>query len=82
MDPWGKIIAEIPEEVDVCLAEIDLDYLRKRRSEMPVTSHRRHDLYGHINTNTVCEFIFQCFGRIEEKISVNIHHCYCTKSKY
>ena len=34
------------------MAEIDTEYLRKRRREMPVQSHRRHDLYGQIVVNS------------------------------
>ena len=52
MDPWGTVLAECHDKPDVCVAEIDLEYLRKRRVEMPVWEHRRHDLYGHIHVNT------------------------------
>ncbi|KAK3593021.1 hypothetical protein CHS0354_005384 [Potamilus streckersoni] len=49
VDPWGTVVAQCREGTDVCVAELDLDYLRKVRTQMPVAEHRRHDLYGHIN---------------------------------
>uniref|UniRef100_A0A2C9LAY1 CN hydrolase domain-containing protein n=1 Tax=Biomphalaria glabrata TaxID=6526 RepID=A0A2C9LAY1_BIOGL len=48
VDPWGAIIAQCSEGVGLCLAEIDLDYVAKVRSEMPVWQHRRTDLYGRV----------------------------------
>lgn len=48
IDPWGAVIAQCSEGTGVCVAEIDLDYLRKRRREMPVWQHRRPDLYGRV----------------------------------
>lgn len=49
IDPWGSIIAECHDKPDVCVAEIDLALLNKRRLEMPVISHKRLDLYGQIS---------------------------------
>ncbi|XP_048741838.2 nitrilase and fragile histidine triad fusion protein NitFhit-like [Ostrea edulis] len=46
IDPWGTVIAQCSDGVDVCFAEINLDYIQKIREEMPVTKHRRPDLYG------------------------------------
>jgi len=48
VDPWGCVIAQCSDTVGLCYAEIDLNYLEKRRREMPVLTHRRHDLYGNI----------------------------------
>lgn len=48
VDPWGCVVAQCREGTDVALAEIDLHYLAKIREEMPVWSHRRHDLYSRI----------------------------------
>jgi len=47
IDPWGKLLADIPYEVtnDFAVAEIDFHYLKKVREQMPVHSHRRVDLY-------------------------------------
>lgn len=48
VDPWGTVIAQCREGTDVCVAEIDLSYLKSVRANMPVWSHRRPDLYGEI----------------------------------
>jgi len=53
VDPWGTVIARCHDTIDICIAEIDLPLLHKRRSEMPVFNHKRHDLYGHILNSTV-----------------------------
>lgn len=41
VDPWGKILAELPDGAGVITAEIDLDYLAKVRAELPSLKHRR-----------------------------------------
>jgi predicted amidohydrolase len=41
VDPWGKILAELPDGPGVITAEIDLDYLAKIRAELPALEHRR-----------------------------------------
>jgi predicted amidohydrolase len=41
VDPWGKVIAELPDGPGVVIAEIDLDYLAKVRAELPALDHRR-----------------------------------------
>ena len=47
IDPWGKVVAEIEEEGEgVASAELDLTKVSKVREEMPVSQHRRHDLYA------------------------------------
>ncbi|CAC5404188.1 NIT1 [Mytilus coruscus] len=48
VDPWGTVIAQCREGTDVCVAEIDLSYLKSVRANMPIWSHRRPDLYGEI----------------------------------
>ena len=48
VDPWGQVIAQCHEGEDVCIAEVDFDYLNKVRREMPVWKHRRHDIYGKV----------------------------------
>jgi len=53
VDPWGTVVTRCHDTVDICVAEIDLPLLHKRRSEMPVFSHKRHDLYGYVLNNTV-----------------------------
>jgi predicted amidohydrolase len=41
VDPWGKILAELPDGPGVISAEIDLDYLAQVRAELPALRHRR-----------------------------------------
>jgi predicted amidohydrolase len=41
VDPWGEVIAELPDGAGIITAEIDLDYLAKVRSELPALQHRR-----------------------------------------
>ena len=41
VDPWGKVLAELSDVPGVVLAEIDLDYLAKVRTELPALAHRR-----------------------------------------
>ena len=42
VDPWGKILAEGPANGEaVIFAEIDLDYLRKIRENLPALEHRK-----------------------------------------
>ncbi|CAB60517.1 Nitrilase homolog [Caenorhabditis elegans] len=50
VDPWGAVVAQCSERVDMCFAEIDLSYVDTLREMQPVFSHRRSDLYTlHIN---------------------------------
>jgi predicted amidohydrolase len=39
IDPWGKILAELPDGPGVVIAEIDLDYLLRVRTELPCLEH-------------------------------------------
>ncbi|XP_064605423.1 nitrilase and fragile histidine triad fusion protein NitFhit-like [Liolophura sinensis] len=55
VDPWGCVVAQCHEGVDVCFAEVDLDYLHKVRTDMPVQQHRRQDLYGYICVSHIGE---------------------------
>lgn len=41
IDPWGTVLACLPENPGVITAEISLDHLRKIRTDFPVHSHRR-----------------------------------------
>jgi deaminated glutathione amidase len=41
IDPWGRIIAELPDGPGVITATIDFDYLAKIRAELPALNHRR-----------------------------------------
>ncbi|XP_060067830.1 deaminated glutathione amidase-like [Ylistrum balloti] len=53
IDPWGTIVAQCEEDPGLCVADVDLSFLRKVRRDMPVWNHRRHDLYGHIHLNNL-----------------------------
>lgn len=52
VDPWGQVVASCHEGVDVCLANIDIDYLESVRKQMPVWSQRRTDIYKDVLPNT------------------------------
>lgn len=41
IDPWGKILAQLNEEVGVISANIDLHYLTEIRKKIPVMEHQR-----------------------------------------
>ncbi|HYA28838.1 MAG TPA: carbon-nitrogen hydrolase family protein [Acidobacteriota bacterium] len=41
VDPWGTILAELPDGRGVITAEIDLEHLSKVRAELPALDHRR-----------------------------------------
>jgi len=45
VDPWGTVIAQCREGTSIALAAVDLGYLNNLRLEMPLASHRRHDIY-------------------------------------
>lgn len=48
VDPWGTVVARCSEGPGLCLARIDLGYLRQLRQQLPVFQHRRSDLYGNL----------------------------------
>ncbi|MGH9380009.1 MAG: carbon-nitrogen hydrolase family protein [Thermoanaerobaculia bacterium] len=41
VDPWGTILAECPDGVGYCVAEIDRERLRRLRTALPALDHRR-----------------------------------------
>ncbi|MBI3066251.1 MAG: carbon-nitrogen hydrolase family protein [Deltaproteobacteria bacterium] len=41
VDPWGKVVANLPDGPGIVVAEIDLDYLAKIRVELPALDHRK-----------------------------------------
>ena len=45
-DPWGNIIASADENECILYADIDKEYTKKVRSELPLLKHRRTDLYS------------------------------------
>ncbi|CAB4002777.1 Omega-amidase NIT2 [Paramuricea clavata] len=51
-NPWGEVVAKCEHQEDIVYADIDLNYLEEVRSQVPITSQRRHDLYSVENTQT------------------------------
>lgn len=50
VDPWGTVIGRCNDDhsPSLAIATIDLDYMKKIRTEMPVLNHRRTDVYPEI----------------------------------
>ena len=46
IDPWGAIIAECSEGEGIAVADLSIDKINNVRKEMPITNHKRHDLYA------------------------------------
>jgi nitrilase len=40
LDPWGKVLAQVPERPGFATARLDLDYLARVREMLPVAQHR------------------------------------------
>ncbi|MCC5910904.1 MAG: carbon-nitrogen hydrolase family protein [Clostridiaceae bacterium] len=45
VNPWGDVVVDTDEKEGIICGEIDLDYLKKIRQELPLLKHRRTDLY-------------------------------------
>jgi len=45
VNPWGSVVVEASEEPKVVFADIDLDYIKQVRSQIPVSTQKRTDLY-------------------------------------
>ncbi|MFA7550171.1 MAG: carbon-nitrogen hydrolase family protein [Sedimentibacter sp.] len=45
VSPWGNVINRMDEKVGYIIQEIDLDYVKKVRNELPLLKHLRKDLY-------------------------------------
>jgi predicted amidohydrolase len=41
VDPWGAVVARAREGETIIFAEIELEYLRKVRKELPCLTHVR-----------------------------------------
>lgn len=46
VDPWGRVLAEVPEGEGVAVADLDLDEQDRIRASLPALAHRRADLFG------------------------------------
>ncbi len=45
VSPWGNVINRMDEKEGYIIQEIDLDYVKKVRNELPLLKHLRKDLY-------------------------------------
>lgn len=52
VDPFGTVLAECTEELEVQIVEIDLEKIKKVEGNMPCFQHRRQDVYN-IDMKTV-----------------------------
>ena len=41
IDPWGSVVAQIPDTEGVCVADIDLDRVEELRASFPCLQHRK-----------------------------------------
>jgi predicted amidohydrolase len=41
VDPWGSVVAQVPDGEGVALAELDFSRLERLRRELPALSHAR-----------------------------------------
>jgi predicted amidohydrolase len=41
VDPWGRVLTSADEDEQVVVAEIDLEYLREVRAQLPALTHRK-----------------------------------------
>jgi predicted amidohydrolase len=48
IDPWGDVIARSSDKESVIIAEIDLDFLRHVRLNIPSLTNRRPDVYQNV----------------------------------
>jgi len=48
VDPWGRILTELDEKEGFVFRELDLDYQKQVRRELPTRKNRRKDLYDTI----------------------------------
>ena len=40
LDPWGKVLTQVPEQPGFATVGLDLDYLARVREMLPVGQHR------------------------------------------
>ncbi len=44
-DPWGECLATTEEKPAIIYADLDFEEVKTRRTNMPLESQKRHDLY-------------------------------------
>lgn len=59
IDPWGTIVARCPDRLStgIAVAEIDPAFLDSVRMRMPISEHRRPDIYGKSSLSLTAETI-------------------------
>jgi len=59
IDPWGTIVARCPDRLStgIAVAEIDPAFLDSMRMRMPISEHRRPDIYGKSSLSVTAETI-------------------------
>jgi predicted amidohydrolase len=45
VDPWGRLLTELPEGAGMCMARVDPEEVDRVRVDLPVLQHRRPDAY-------------------------------------
>jgi predicted amidohydrolase len=45
VDPWGAVVAEVPDGVGFCVADLDLERVAEVRAQIPSLRNRRPDAY-------------------------------------
>jgi len=45
VDPWGNIISSLDKGEGAVVADLDLSMIKKISDRMPISSHRRMDVY-------------------------------------
>ena len=46
VNPWGDILCEAEEDQMIIYGDIDLDYVKKVRAELPLLQHRKSEIYS------------------------------------
>jgi deaminated glutathione amidase len=46
VDPWGEVLAELPDGVGICVADLDLARVAEVRAQIPSLRDRRPEVYG------------------------------------
>lgn len=52
IDPWGTVLAVVPDEPGVALAELDLDRLHALRKRLPCLEHERLPAYEKVSSGS------------------------------
>ncbi|MCO5585793.1 hypothetical protein L7F22_039729 [Adiantum nelumboides] len=54
IDPWGTVLARCSDRLctGLAVAEVNLDSLNSVRMRMPISEHRRYDIYGYAQRDT------------------------------